>query len=213
LLEAFHYGKEKRTPDKKRNPNQIDAMAKPGEDEAVVLARTALRPTIQAAITLKEYSKKFGDLDLSGLADELRAQIEVATDGDLGRAEAMLITQVHALDSIFNNLSRRAINAEYMDHLDRYLELALRAQSQCRANCEALSEIKNPRHVAFVRQANIAQNQQINNGSRAGENEKQQSKLLEVTDGERLDTGTQSTSGGIDSAMEAVETVHRAENG
>ena len=39
----------------------------------------------------------------------------------------------------------------------------MKAQGQCRATLETFADIKNPRHVAFVKQANIAQNQQVNN--------------------------------------------------
>lgn len=67
-----------------------------------------------------------------------------------------MTTQAHILDAIFNNLARRAINAEYLDNLDRYLKLALGAQSQCRATWEALATIKNPPVTGYVRQANIA---------------------------------------------------------
>ena len=38
----------------------------------------------------------------------------------------MLVAEAHVLDAIFNDLARRAIKAEYMDNLDRYLKLALR---------------------------------------------------------------------------------------
>ena len=52
---------------------------------------------------------------------------------------------------------------EYVDHLDRYMRLALKAQGQCRATLETLATIKNP-PVVFARQANIAQGpQQVNN--------------------------------------------------
>ena len=44
------------------------------------------------------------------------------------------------------------------------MRLALKAQSQCRATIEALTNIKNPRPVAYVRQANIGQAVQVNNG-------------------------------------------------
>jgi hypothetical protein len=134
----------KRKPAKKRNPNQITANGKRDEDQAVAIARTVLRPTVQAAVTLKEYGKSYGDLDLGGLIDSLSELTRATSDGDLKRAEAMLTMQAHTLDAIFNNLARRAINAEYMDNLDRYLKLALRAQSQCRATWEALATIKNP---------------------------------------------------------------------
>ena len=210
----------KRKSTRKRDPNQITAAGKPDEDQAVAVARTVLRPTVQAAVTLKEYGKSYGDLDLAGLIDSLTEQTRASSDGDLKRAEAMLTTQAHTLDAIFNNLARRAINAEYMDNLDRYLKLALRAQSQCRATWEALATIKNPPVMGYVRQANIAHGpQQVNNASnaaagapRAGENPNLQNKLLEEKDGERLDPGKTSTPGRTDPAMATVGEVDRAED-
>lgn len=210
----------KRKSDKKPDPNQITAAGKPDEDQAVAIARTVLRPTVQAAVTLKEYGKSYGDLDLGGLIDTLTEQTRASSDGDLKRAEAMLTTQAHTLDAIFNNLARRAINAEYMDNLDRYLKLALRAQSQCRSTWEALATIKNPPVAGYVRQANIAHGpQQVNNASaapagapRAGENQNLQNKLLEEKDGERLDPGTACTPGRADPEMATLGEVDRAED-
>jgi len=199
----------KRKPAKKRDPNQIIAAGKPNEDKAVAIARTVLRPTVQAAMTLKEYGKSYGDLELSGLIDALTAQTKAVTDGDLGRGEAMLAVQAHTLDAVFNNLARRAINAEYMDNLDRYLKLALRAQSQCRATWETLATMKNPPMIGYVRQANIAHgHQQVNNAaspagdtSRPRENVDLQSKLLEENSGERLDIGAAGAAGRTNPAM------------
>jgi hypothetical protein len=199
----------KRKPAKKRDPNQITAAGSPNEDKADFIVRTVLRPTFQAAMTLKEYDKSYGDLDLSGLIDALTAQTKAVTDGDLGRGEAMLTTQAHVLDAVFNNLARRAINAEHMDNLDRYLKLALRAQSQCRATWETLATMKNPPMMGYVRQANIAHGpQQVNNAastasdpSRPRENADLQSKLLEENSGERLDIGATGASGRANPAM------------
>ena len=154
----------KRKPAKKRDPNRIYVVSKPGEDEAAGFARTVLHPTVQAAATLKEYGEVFGTLHLEALVVGLSTQTKAATEGDLTRGEAMLTAQTHTLDAIFNTLARRAINTEYMVDLDRYLKLALRAQSQCRATWEALATIKNPPIVGYVRQANIAHgHQQVNN--------------------------------------------------
>ena len=75
----------KRKSTKKRDPNQIPAARSPNEDQAVCIARTVLRPTIRAAVTLKEYGKGYGNLDLSGLIDALTVQTKAVTDGDLGR--------------------------------------------------------------------------------------------------------------------------------
>ena len=210
----------KRKPAKKRDPNQITVAGKPNEDKAVAVARMVLRPTVQAAVTLKEYGKYYGDLDLSGLIDGLTAQTKAATEGDLGRGEAMLAAQAHTLDAIFNNLARRAINAEYMDNFDRYLKLALRAQSQCRATWEALATMKNPPMIGYVGQANIAHGpQQVNNApstaddaSRAPENADLQSKLLKERDDERLDIGAASAAGQADPAMAPLGAVDRAKD-
>ena len=180
---------------KKRNPNQVIGDFKPNEDKVVGVARTVLRPTVQAAVTLKDYGKSWGDLDLIGLIDSLTEQTKASNDGDLSRAEAMLTTQAHTLDAIFNNLASRAIKAEYMNNLDTYLKMALRAQSQCRSTWEALATIKNPPIMGYVRQANIAHGpQQVNNSTtddtpRARENQNLQNKRMEKKDGERLDTG------------------------
>lgn len=210
----------KRKSTKKRDPNQITAAGKPDEDQAVAIARTVLRPTVQAAVTLKEYGKSYGDLDLGGLIDSLAEQTRASSDGDLKRAEAMLTTQAHTLDAIFNNLARRAINAEYIDNLDRYLKFALRTQSQCRATWEALATIKNPPVAGYVRQANIAHGpQQVNNASgapggasHAGKNPNLQNKLLEEKDGERLDPGTACTPGRADPAMAPVGEIDGTED-
>jgi hypothetical protein len=76
----------------------------------------------------------------------------------------MLIIQAHTLDAIFNTLARRANAAEYLPQFEAYLRLGLKAQGQCRATLETLAEIKYPKPVAFVQQANVANGpQQVNN--------------------------------------------------
>lgn len=213
-----HKGKPKATTTMQRDPNILVAKAKPNKEQAASLAQTTLRPSIKGAVTIKEYSKKYGDLDLMGLIDELSDQAKAVNDGDLKRAERMLIVQAHTLDAIFNNLAQRSINAEYMDNLERYLRLALKAQSQCRATLETLAAVKNPAPVAFVRQANIANGpQQVNNGttsnaSRAGISENQPNKVLEHQHGERLDFGTAGATGSTDSPLETVGAINRPQD-
>jgi len=207
---------DKRKTAKKRNPNQIDSYAKPGEDQSVTIARAVLRPTVQAGITLKAYDNSFGDIDLNCLINALVEQSQASIDGDLNRAESMLTTQAHTLDAIFNNLAKRAITAEYMPNLETYLKLGLRAQSQSRATWEALSAIKNPPVMGYVKQANIAHGpQQVNNTPdtpRERENQNPKSKLMEKKDGERLDTGTTGKTSKADPAMATVGEVDRAED-
>ena len=137
--------------------------------------------------------------------------------GDTRPIETMLSAQADALDAIFGHLARRASQnlGEYIGAAETYLKLALRAQSQCRATLETLATIKNPPHVAFVKQANIAHGpQQVNNGvasepARAEENANPPNELLGNGHGERMDTATARTAGAGDPIMATVETVHR----
>jgi hypothetical protein len=132
----------------------------------------------------------------------------------------MTSAQANVLNMIFSDLARRAINAQHMDKLDRYLKLALRAQSQCRVTWEALVTIKNPPVMGYVRQANIGHGpQQVNNASatpdgapRAGENPNLQNKLLEEKDGERLDPEATRTPGRADPTMATVGEIDEAKD-
>jgi hypothetical protein len=71
------------------------------------------------------------------------------------------------LNVMFGDLSTLAkanLSGGYMEAGERYLRLALKAQSQSRATLETLSAIKNP-PVVYAKQANIAHGpQQVNNG-------------------------------------------------
>lgn len=94
----------------------------------------------------------------------LKRKAERVTGGDTKDMETILISQAVALDAIFTRLSLRAHNCfgQYMNAGEKYLRLALKAQSQCRATLESLAEIKNPRPYI---QNNRAEYQQVNNGA------------------------------------------------
>ena len=98
-----------------------------------------------------------------------------------------------------------------------YMRLALKAQGQCRATLETLANIKNPRPVAFVQQANIAHGpQQVNNGmapsqgepAQATKNAFEPNELLEQQHGERLDTRPQGAAIRDDSHVVPVAAQH-----
>jgi hypothetical protein len=80
----------------------------PAETQAETMAHTSLLPAVQAALTLMEYNKAFGEMSINTLVDDLGRQCELARNGDLRRTEALLTAQAHTLDTIFNNLARRA---------------------------------------------------------------------------------------------------------
>lgn len=206
------------TAPKSRDPKKIILREpKPCEDEGEAQARELIRPNINGAVSITQYAKGG---DLTGVIYALEHEIQKVNTGDMSRAEGTLVTQAHTLDMIFNVLVQKAsknMDAGYLDATERYMRLALKTQSQCRATFETLSEIRNPRQVAFVKQANIANGpQQINNGTqtpmRARENENQQSKLLEADNGKWMDTRAASATSGTDKAMATVGEINGAED-
>ena len=158
--------KQASKPENKRSVVTIE-LRDESDDVDAATARKLSRPEVQAAAAIQ---KMEGDnYEVNALIRELSEQVQAVQRGDLSRAEAMLIAQAHTLDELFCNLARRSyanIVAGHGDAGERYMRLALKAQSQCRTTLEGLAEMKNPRPVAFVNQANIANGpQQVNNGS------------------------------------------------
>lgn len=181
-------------------------------------AKANLSSALNAASVVGAYSKSFfGERqgDLPYLWEALNESVEKVVAGDMNQCEAMLLSQAVALQSIFSSLSLRAMAQDNLKSTDAFLRLALKAQAQAVRTIEALSEIKNPRSVAFVKQANIANNQQVNNGqlSRTGNFENQQNKLSEATDELLPDTRTQGIASGVDPALEAMGKIDRTKVG
>src|SRR5687767_2664582 len=108
-------------PAKPHNPKALEVSRYPSDTPADALAHTALRPTVQAALTLMDYNKGFGELSINTLVTDLRQQCELASRGDLNRVEALLTAQAHTLDGIFNYLARKAIHADYLNQYETYL--------------------------------------------------------------------------------------------
>jgi hypothetical protein len=186
-----------------------------------LLAELALAPEFKNASTTRKYVASIaGELDFTELMTVMREKTAQVKAGDLSGLEATLTAQAVLLDGIFNELARRAaLNmTEYLNAADTYLRLALKAQSQCRTTIEAIAEIKNPRPVAFVRQANIAHGpQQVNNGpaatpSRAGNSQNQSNELSGAIHELLPDTGASALAGRANPQLETVGEIDRTTN-
>lgn len=201
----------------KENSNVIP-VALNGKPEGRRMAEIATGPAeSSAAIAYWMTKGTYGETGIGELAAVLRESVGKAQAGDLSEYEGMLGAQAYALNAIFLEMTRRAaLNmGEYLPAAEQYMRLALKAQSQARTTIEALAEVKNPRAVAFVKQANIANTQQVNNGEvehspRAGAIDRPQNKLLEASNVTRLDTRAQGQAGRGHPPMEAVARVHGA---
>jgi hypothetical protein len=176
-----------------------------------------LSPTVQGAVGIEAWGKFAGAAGLQELVTDLREQSSKVQAGDMSSVEAMLYGQAMTLQTMFTSLSRQAASETGLKQYQAKLTFALKAQAQCRSTLEALAEIKNPRPVSFVKQANYAAGpQQVNNGNAPGDgfngqshahtakNESPQNKLLEVQHGNYLDTGAQGAASRANPHLEAV---------
>lgn len=203
--------------------------AAPDRAKSELVAKMALRPSVNAAAVMVSYGKPLGieQDDIGALMDRLADDVKGVWAGDMKRAEAMLFGQAHALQAIFMTLARRAEGQQYLKQWEAYLRMALKAQNQCRMTLETLATIKNP-PVVIARQANINQGgqQQVNNGGAgvsatvrapapapAANPKAAQTELLEANDGQWMEPGAASATGGADPQLEAVGAVNRAAHG
>jgi hypothetical protein len=207
---------------KKQSKPEKDAAAE--REKKAHRAKLACRPSVNSAAVTAEYAGMFGEQGIGELVEELSCRIEKLNDGDMKGIEAMLYGQAHALQSIFVSLARRAAKQEYLKQYGLYLGLALKAQAQCRATLETLAEVKQPKPATFVRQQNVAYQQQVNNGgttvnrdnetsthapARTEKTVNQSNELLSEATHATLDATGTGTSSATDSHLAAVEAVQR----
>jgi hypothetical protein len=189
-------------------------------------AELGLSSTVANAVTSTKFVQgSFGVVEISEAVGVMREKVAKVKAGDLSDVEATLTAQAATLDTVFNELARRAaLNmGEHLSATETYLRLAFKAQAQCRATLETLAEVKYPKAATFVRQQNVAFQQQVNNGgdnegdnpantrttSRAhGKPSNKANELLEAQHGERMDAGATRTAGCTDPHLETVGALH-----
>ena len=163
---------------KKAKATPDDGLVAPGEtgqlkverrtDEKVgrTLARITLDPqTRNANLAMSFGSQMFGDRlkpDISESSAVLAEEIERAIKGDLSLASRIYTSQAISLDALFTDMARRSgINmGQHPDAADRYMRLALKAQSACRSTLEALARLHQPREQTV-------KHVHVNNGGQA----------------------------------------------
>jgi len=152
-----------RMTNKKNKHNTVNVTAKNKADEKSVIAQTHLNPSVLSALSIKGYHSNDQNLDINALIAELNSETNKVRANDLSVAENILTTQAHTLNALFTEMIGRSRTnmGEYFYAAEKYMRLALKAQSQCRATLESLAEIKNPKPYI---QNNKAQYQQVNNG-------------------------------------------------
>jgi hypothetical protein len=193
------------------NPNKAIMDRVDGEDELRTSTRFALSPAYIGASSTRLLNDKGSipnDLVSLHYTKELMEEaFKKVKDGDLTIAEEILTSQAVALNVAFNSFSMRAGRQQDVTTIKMFLQLALKAQNQCRSTLDSLRELKQPSGTQFIKQANIAQNQQINHGLVPAKNLNTQNELLEGSN-ERMDRGEETQAKRVNSTMEAVGAIN-----
>ena len=145
---------------------KMDVVKRDGEKVGRTLARITLDPqTRNANLAMSFGSQMFGDRLKPEIAESSAAlgeEIQRSMKGDLSLATRIFTSQAISLDTLFTEMAGRAGNnlGQYPDTADRYMRLALKAQSACRATLEALTKLHQPREQTV-------KHVHINSGGRA----------------------------------------------
>lgn len=177
--------------------------------------QVSVSPSIMNGVMIDSFIKSVaGEIPLEDIIEGLEENIKKVQSGEMASMEAMLVAQAQSLQAMFVSMGRKASSQTGLAQYTAMMNLALKAQSQSRATIQALTELKYPKQVAFVKQANISHgHQQVNNGNNAPsshahaqENPNQSNELLEVNHGsETMDVRTKATASRTDQAMAALE--------
>lgn len=197
-------------------------IAKSGEPETEDEARgrSIIDPAVNSGLMGHSFTGHMpGATSINASIEEVRRITDAVKGGDLSDLEGMLIGQAVALQTMATNFAARAQIQTGQRNLEAFFGMALKAQSQSRATIQALVELKFPRQVVYSKNANINNGQQqINNGTplpaqaQAEAGETTQSKILENSDGEWMDTRAPGTAVPAYPHLAAMGESHRAKN-
>jgi hypothetical protein len=128
-------------------------------------AGAATSPSANAAAVINSFTTVYGEQDSQEIYNILIQSLQKSLNGENKTIESMLLAQAHSLQSIFSMLASNAGNQKSISKMETCLQLALKAQRQCRTTLETLNNLKKPSTI-YANQANISHgHQQVNNNA------------------------------------------------
>jgi hypothetical protein len=148
------------------------------------------------------------DVDQSELLRKaIEGQIAAFLSDELAAVADVLVGQATVLNTVFTHYVQLSTLAKTYEHKELLMNLALKAQDQCRKTIESMHSIKNPKKGAtFIKNAIAKQVNQL-----AVQTEELQ-KRLEAQPYAAMDTGSQRETAALDIDSEAVAPLNRGKN-
>jgi hypothetical protein len=124
-------------------------------------AKFKMSPTLNASDFINNLSGN--TLDANQILESLIELSQSYHSDELKKLESILLMQTKALDALFYDALRKFNDANMINQVQIFADIAFKSQSECRKTIRALSELKNPKRTTFIKQQNNAVNQQVNN--------------------------------------------------
>lgn len=130
----------------KNDGTTLEITAKDGKTKSYQMADVVMRPQVRNGYV----AGYFGGKHFSGKQPDISDTVEIMADackkvrdGDLSDQRDILTSQAMALDALFTSMVNHSAQnmGEYLDASERYMRLALKAQTQCRTTIEALDRL------------------------------------------------------------------------
>lgn len=175
------------------------------------VAKIYNNPVISSSLIVRAMHKN-PETGVEDILSDMLEQIDGFKEKSTIRVETILLSQVHALQSIFERAALQVGNPASIEALQAWGVIALKAQEQTRKTLATLMDIKNPKQTSFIKQQNNAVNQQINNQDQNSKilEKKPKNELLEAKDD--LDTRTPFKTITVNPQMEAVAKIDRSQD-
>lgn len=146
---------KKANSDNKSNaPTPLNITVEKDETNRQAICRKITGPFTRHAFVTGEACERlltsFDAGDKPGLTEfewSIKERADKAASGDLGDVSALFMAQALSLDSIFTEYARIALVnvSSNLEASERYMRLAIKAQSNSRATLDALSKLHQPR--------------------------------------------------------------------
>jgi hypothetical protein len=171
------------------------------KDNAMVLAGGYPESYVAAELEHQLRRKVGGNFDVDEYIAQLDQISQNIIDGDERNIQRLLVIQMQLCHRMFIDCMGHAMERMHNHHIVKaYTDIAMKMEAQSRRTATALVRINRPGVQVNIEQANIANNQQVNNTKNT------HTEILEVPGGERVDGGEKETSVRADPALEAVGT-------
>ena len=123
--------------------------AEPSEGMSVArmreIAAQAVDPCVTSSMVVSAFweEARGSSIDPEAGYDAIQDAVDAVRDGAMAGAQATLVGQALALNAIFAEMARRggAMLGRPGNAAERYLKLAMKAQTQCRATLQVLNQI------------------------------------------------------------------------